>query len=89
MDLPLTTDAATVASGLQTSDITAIATVVVAVCALFITIWQAWFTKKQSIIMIKPFINFRVWGQIKNQSIRGQCYACPSNPQCNQVNMQI
>ena len=38
MDLPTPADAATVASGLQASDITAIAGVVVAVCALFITI---------------------------------------------------
>ncbi|WP_165942863.1 hypothetical protein [Marinomonas flavescens] len=37
------TDATAVANALQASDITAIASVVVAVCALFITIWQAWF----------------------------------------------
>jgi hypothetical protein len=46
MDLPSPTYAATVASGLQASDITAIASVVVAVCALFITLWQAWFFRK-------------------------------------------
>ncbi|WP_219702359.1 hypothetical protein [Marinomonas lutimaris] len=56
MDLPSPTYAATVASGLQASDITAIASVVVAVCALFITLWQAWSSRQHAITSLRPLL---------------------------------
>lgn len=68
MDLPAPVDAATIVSGLQASDITAIAGVFVAVCALFATTWQAWFTRRHAITSVKPFINLSPFNNADSKS---------------------
>lgn len=57
MDLPSTTDAATVASGLQASDITAIAGIVVAVCALGVSLWQTRKSHLHTLVNVKPVLD--------------------------------
>lgn len=54
------TDIAHVTTSLQASDITAIASVVVAVCALFATLWQARKSHLHSLISVQPVLDIHI-----------------------------